>query len=90
MIQQHLTDYVQLLQKKIDQYTSELFVHSTGYPSTLPALETVDKRLKEFVRLHHLHLLRACSYQKSKLNIRTFINRFSKLLDKFHLTTKQV
>ena len=33
-------------------------------PSTLPhSLEIIDQKLKEFVRLHHLDLLRTINYQ---------------------------
>ena len=71
-------------------HPQELIVHSIEYLSTLPPLEIIDKRLKEFVRLHHMDRLRACSYHKCKLNIQILIKQFSKQLEKFHLTTKQV
>ena len=53
-------------------------------------LEIIDSRLKEFVRLHHLDLLRKINYQISKLNSNIHIEKFSKQLSSFHLTAKQV
>ena len=48
---------------------------STTYPSTLLPLEIINQRLREFVRLHHLDLLRTVNYQISK--------KFSKQLSRF-------
>ncbi len=90
VIQKHLEDYLLLLQNKIDYYTSELLTQSTTCPSTLLHLATIDQRLKEFVRLHHLDLLRTTNYQISKLNTMILIKTFSKQLSTFHLTKKQV
>jgi hypothetical protein len=84
-IQKYLEDYLILLRKKIGQYTSESITEST-----LPRLERIDSRLKEFVRLHHLDLLRTINYQISKLNSHILIEQFSKQLSSFRLTTKQV
>jgi EAL domain-containing protein (putative c-di-GMP-specific phosphodiesterase class I) len=63
---------------------------SSTYPSTLPSLEIIDQRLKQFVHLHHLDLLRAINYQISKLNSNILIKRFTKQLSTYHLTPKQV
>jgi len=90
IIQNYLEDYLKLLRKKIDQYTTELTLQSTVYPSTLPHLESIDSKLKEFVRLHHLDLSRTISYRISKLNININIKKFAKQLSVFHLTAKQV
>jgi hypothetical protein len=90
VIQKYLEDYLVLLGNKIDHYTSELITQSTTCPLTLPSLEIIDQRLKEFVRLHHLDLLRTISYQLSQLNSLVLINKFSKQLSTFQLTTKQV
>ncbi len=79
-----------LLQNKIDQFTAELMAQSSTCPSTLHPLEIIDQRLKEFVRLHHLDLLRAVNYQIYKLNSNTLIKKFSKQLSTFRLTPKQV
>ncbi len=79
-----------LLQNKIDQFTSELIVQSSKYLSALPPLEIIDQRLKEFVRLHHLDLLRTINYQIFKLNSNILATKFSKQLSTFRLTAKQV
>ncbi len=79
-----------LLQNKIDQLTAELLAQSSMCPSTLPSLEIIDQRLKEFVRLHHLDLQRTINYQISVLNSNITIKKFSKQLSTFHLTPKQV
>ncbi len=79
-----------LLQNKIDQFTAELMAQSSTCPSTLHPLEIMDQRLKEFVRLHHLDLLRTINYQISKLNSNILIKKFSKQLSTFHLMTNQV
>jgi hypothetical protein len=81
---------VLLLQNKIDQFTAELMAQSSTCPSTLHPLEIMDQRLKEFVRLHHLDLLRTINYQISKLNSNILIKKFSKQLSTFHLMTNQV
>jgi len=90
VIQNYLEDYLKLLRKKIDQYTTELRTQSTVYPPTLPHLELIDSKLKEFVRLHHLDLSRTINHQIGKLNININIKNFAKQLSSFHLTTKQV
>ena len=59
-------------------------------PSTLTSLEIIDQKLKEFVRLHHLDLLRTVNYQISKLNTMILIKTFSKQISTYHLTNKQV
>jgi hypothetical protein len=63
---------------------------SSSCPSTLSSLEIIDKRLKEFVRLHHLDLLRTINYQICELNSNMHIKKLSKQLSSFRLTTKQV
>jgi hypothetical protein len=77
VIRKYLEDYLILLRKKIDQYTTELRTQSTSYPLTLPRLEIIDSRLKQFVRLHHLDLLRKINYQIFKLNSNIYIYKNS-------------
>jgi hypothetical protein len=79
-----------LLQNKIDQFTTELIARSSTCPSTLPSLEIIDQKLKEFVRSHHLDLLRTINYQIFKLHSNIPIKKFSKQLSTFRLTAKQV
>jgi hypothetical protein len=90
VIQKYLEDYLILLQNKIDEFTTELLIQSTSCPSTLPRLEIIDQRLKEFVRLHHIDLLRTINYQIGKLNSNIHITKLSKQLASFRLTVKQV
>jgi len=90
IIQKYLEDYLILVRKQIDQYTTDLRTQSTLCPSTLPSLEIIDQRLKEFVRLHHFDLLRTIHFQIYKLNSNIHITKLSKQLSSFHLTTKQV
>jgi len=63
---------------------------STLCQSSLPRLEIIDPKLKEFVHLHHLDLLRTINYRIYKLNSNIHIEKFSKQLSSFHLPTKQI
>ncbi len=56
VIQKDLEDYVILVQHKIDEFTTALITQSSSCPFKLTDLEMIDKRLKEFVHLHHLDL----------------------------------
>ena len=90
ILQKYVTDYLVLLQKQIDCCTTELTVQSTTCPSTLHPLETIDQRLKEFVRLHHLDLSRTINYLINNLHNHIHTNELSKQLSSFSLTMKQV
>ncbi len=90
IIQKYLTDYLLLLQKQIDTYTIELTAQLATCPSTLHPLEIIDRRLQEFVRLHHFDLSRTVNCQVNKLHDQIHINELSKQLSSFHLTMKQV
>ncbi len=52
-----------LLQQKTEQYTKELITQLLLCPVTFVSIEFLDHRLKEFVRLHHLDLMRTINYQ---------------------------
>ncbi len=58
---------------RINQYTIELTTQSLSCPKTLItqtstiSLEIIDQRLNEFVRLHHLDLVRQINYHIRKL-----------------------
>jgi hypothetical protein len=79
-----------LLRNKIDQYTIELRTQASSCPSTLSSLEIIDQRLKEFVRLHHISLLKTISYQLNKLKDNIYEKQLSKQLACYCLTTEQV
>ena len=59
-------------------------------PSTLHPLESMDKRLKEFVHLNHLDLSRTINYQVNQFHDHIHISELSKQLSSLHLTVKQV
>jgi hypothetical protein len=81
---------LKLLRYKIDQYTNELTVQSSSCPSTLSTLEVIDQRLKEFVRLHHIDMLRIISYQVNKLKGNIYEKQIFKQLSSYYLTAEQV
>ena len=89
-IQKYLEDYLRLLQKKIDQYSAELTTQVFSCPITLSSSEIIDERLKEFVRLHHIDLLRTINYQVTKLKDKIYEKELFKQLSYYYLTTKQV
>ena len=53
-------------------------------------LGTMNQRLEEFVRLHHLDLLRTINYQVNQFHDHIHINELSKQLSSLHLTVKQL
>jgi hypothetical protein len=81
---------LKLLRYKIDQYTNELTVQSSSCPSTLSTLEVIDQRLKEFVRLHHIDMLKIISYQVNKLKGNIYEKQIFKQLSSYYLTAEQV
>lgn len=90
VIQKYLADYLLLLQNKIDHYTTQLTAQSVSCPTTLQPLEITDHRLREFVRLHHLDLLRTVRYQSSKLKDETREKVLLKELSYYYLDAAQV
>ncbi len=56
VIQKYIEDYVILVRNKIDIYTTQLITQASFCPFKSTDLEMMDKRLKEFVHLHHLDL----------------------------------
>lgn len=63
VVQKYIEEFLMLLRDKIDEYTTELTNQSLSWPATLSPLDIIDGRLKEFVRLHHLDLVRAIRYR---------------------------
>ena len=62
IIQTYLEEYLILLQNRMNQYTVELTTQSLSCPAVLLAntnmsFEMLDRRLNDFVRLHHLDLI---------------------------------
>ena len=90
IIQKYLEDCVILIHNKIEQYTTELMTLSSSYPLTLPPLELIDKRLKEFVRLHHIDLIRTINYQINKFKDQIHEKQLFQHFSSYHLGTEQV
>jgi hypothetical protein len=90
LIQKHLEDYVILVRSKIDEFTTALITQSSSCPFKLTDLEMIDKRLKEFVHLHHLDLLRTVKYHVNKLKDNIQEKQLYKQLSYYYLTTEQV
>ncbi len=90
VIQKYLEDYLILLRNKIEQYATELSAQLSLCPSTLFPLEISDKKLKEFVRLHHIDLSRTINYQANKIKSIISEKQIFKQLSYYYLTTDQV
>ena len=90
MIQKHLEDYVLLLQNKITQFKRELITQALSCPTSFESIQIIDQRLKEFVRLHHIDLLRTVSYQINKLKNKIYEKQLLQQLSAYNLTTEQV
>lgn len=53
------------LQQNLDQCSNELLSQSLSCPKTF-SIQYVDSRLEEFVRLHHLDMIRKINYRINK------------------------
>ena len=79
----------------MNQYAIELKTQSLSCPTTLTtqtnmSLEIIDQRLNEFVRLHHLDLLRQVNYCMSKLRDDLRGKQLLQELSSYLLTDEQV
>ncbi len=90
VIQKNLEDYVILVRNKIDEYTTQLMTQASSCPFQLSDLEIMDKRLKEFVHLHHLDLLRVVKYRVTKLKDNIQEKQLYKQLSYYYLSKEQV
>ena len=95
IIQKYLEDYLILIQNRMNQYAIELKTQSLSCPTTLTtqtnmSLEIIDQRLNEFVRLHHLDLLRQVNYCMSKLRDDLRGKQLLQELSSYLLTDEQV
>lgn len=81
---------MQLIQDKIDQHTTELKNQSLTYPSTLSSLEVIDSRLKDFVHLHHIDLIRTVRYHMNQLKDDIHEKELFKQLSYYYLKADQV
>ena len=90
MIQKYHEDYLIFLQYKIKQCVDELNTQASCWPLTLPSMEAVDMRLKEFIRLHHLDLSRTINYQINRFKDKIQQTQLLQQLSSYHLTTEHV
>ena len=95
VIQSYLEDYVILLQNRMNDYMVELTTQSLSCPVTLPtktsmSLEILDRRLTDFVRLHHLDLKRQVNYHISKLRDTIREKELVQESSLYAITTEQV
>ena len=79
----------------MNQYAIELKTQSLSCPTTLitqtnMSLEIIDQRLNEFVRLHHLDLLRQVNYCMNKLRDDLRGKQLLQELSSYLLTDEQV
>ena len=90
VIQKHVQDYISLLRNKIEENRRELMTQALTCPSTLTPSEIYDKRLKEFVRLHHIDLMRTINYQINKFKDQIHEKQLLQHFSSYHLGTEQV
>jgi hypothetical protein len=90
VIQKYIEDYLILLRNKINQYRAELTKQSASCPLPLSPLEIIDQRLKEFVRSHHIDLIRTINYQVNKVKDNIYEKQLFKQLSCYYLTTEQI
>lgn len=88
-IEKFIDSHLNQLQQKFDQCTSDLVTQSLSCPKTL-SLTTVDSRLQEFVRLHHIDLTRKVNYHINKFKDNIRERKLFKDLSAYSLTTQQV
>ncbi|CAF4360224.1 unnamed protein product, partial [Rotaria magnacalcarata] len=88
-IQKSLEEYLILLKNRSNQHENELMIQLSSCPTTLHPLELIDQRLKEFVRLHHIDLVRTVNYQKHKLKYIIYEKRLFNQLSSYHLAEVQ-
>jgi hypothetical protein len=80
-----------LLQGRTKQYTTELSKQSaSSCPMTFMSIELLDQRLKEFVHLHHLDLMRTINYQLNRFKDIIYDQQLFQQISSYHLTDEQV
>lgn len=92
---QHLTrhylqDQLLVLKETITRYEIELRHHLHTCPFRMAGGETIDVHLKEFVRLHHLDLIRSINYQLNRFRDDLEEKRLAQQLQTYRLTIEQV
>ena len=87
---QYIEDYLNVLNEKMTRYETELRQHLYAHSDISLTLEMIDVRLKEFVRLHHLDLIRLTNYQVNRFNDQLQEKWLSQQLVTCHFTLEQV
>ena len=88
---QYVEEYLGILNKKLTAYEVELEEHRSLYPSGIPVdVETIDLRLHEFVRLHHVDLMRLIHYQVNRFRDEIEEKRLLEQLAQYSFSNEQV
>lgn len=93
---QHLTgryiqNYLHFLNEKLNQYNVDLQENRRSRPHSMSVnTEKLDLRLYNYVRLHHLNLLRLSQYQLNRFKNDIQENRLLQQLEKYSFTNEQV
>jgi hypothetical protein len=87
---QYIQDYLFVLNEKLTRYETELRQHLYAYPFISITSETIDVRLGEFVRPHHLDLIRLTNYKVNRFKDQLQEKRLSQQLVTCHLTLEHV
>ena len=90
IIQKYVERYLVSLQGKIGHCDVQLCEQSSSDQWTLSSLQTLDLRLYEFVRLHHIDLLKSINYRINKLNDSIYEKQLYEQLSSYHLSVEQV
>jgi hypothetical protein len=61
LIEQYLHDRINLLQMQFNQLMAALQTQSSSCPEAI-SLSTIDSSLEEFIRLHHIDVMRTVKY----------------------------
>ncbi|CAM4942309.1 unnamed protein product [Rotaria socialis] len=83
-----LNKLVNQIQHTVDQCTTELLSQSLSCPKTL-LLSHIESRLVEFVRLHHIDLIRKLNYQVNKFKDLIRETQLFETLSSYSLTNEQ-
>lgn len=87
---QYMQDYLLVLNDKLARYETELGQDLYAYPFISITPEMIDIRLREFVRVHHLDLIRLTSDQVNRFEDQLQERRLSQPLATCHLTLEHV
>ena len=83
--------HVNFLSVRMGQYKSELQQHRYSYPSIMPIdPETIDLRLYQFVRLHHVQFVQLIQYQVNRFRDEIEEKRLLQQLERYSLSKEQV